>query len=147
MTARDPLAGFAGITAPGSTSENDFYPGSKKKRRAVTGAPVDVWDTFPHVDLTIKGVLTRLYPVGVLADALERKPPAMRKWERLGYLPKARWSTPGRNQHGQKRLYTREQIEGLVEIARDEGLLGENIRNVSATGFPARAAILFKGLK
>lgn len=143
----DALASFADLTPPGDAAEQpDTYPGSKQKRRAVAG-PKDTWAKLPHVELTLRGVLTRFYTVGVLADALERKPPAVRKWERLGYIPETPYRSPGRTKNGQRRLYTRAQIEGLVELAREEGLVGESNRNVSATAFPARAAALFKELQ
>lgn len=148
---RDPLAAFADIEAPGEDDPypNDpqpaHYPGSKKKRRAVSRR-TDPWESFPYMDLTVRGEPRRFYGVGVLAQLLGRKPPAVRKWERLGYIPESRYRSPGRGQHGQRRLYTREQIEGLVELAKEEGLIGDSIRNVSATNFPARAAALFKEL-
>lgn len=149
--SRDPLATFADIAAPTSDDPypddtgSEFYPGSKRKRRAVVGK-VDPWAELPHMDLTVRGEPRRFYGVGVLAQMLGRKPPAVRKWERLGYIPESRYRSPGRGQHGQRRLYTREQIEGLVALAKEEGLIGDSIRNVSATNFPARAAALFKEL-
>lgn len=146
---RDPLASFAEIDSPGTApkkkTDDDFYPGSKRKRRAVAG-PVDPWDDVPYIELKHRGVPTRFYTIGVLADALERKPPAIRKWERLGYLPKPRITTPGRTYHGQQRLYTRELIEGIVKIAGEEGLTGAANRNVSATRFEERVRELFKEL-
>lgn len=147
---RDPLAVFAGVTAPGQAAvvEDDqdvHYPGSRQKRRAVAG-PVDSWADLPHTDLLLDGVSVRFYPVSVLAEKLERKPAAIRKWERLGYLPETPYRSPGRTKNGQRRLYTREQIEGLVELARQQGLIGDDNRNVSATDFPALAVTLFKEL-
>jgi hypothetical protein len=148
---RDPLAGFADITAPRTDApaegddQAEFYPGSKRKRRAVAG-PHDGWAGVPKMVLTVKGKDVTFYTVGVLAEKLERKPPAIRKWERLGYIPFPRFRTPGRTTNGQKRLYTREQIEGMVRIAREEGLIGDYNRNVSATAFPERVRKLFKEL-
>ena len=144
----DPLDLFAGISPPGSMTDNqpDTYPGSSRKRRAVAG-PVDTWADVPYVELTMRGIVKRFYYISVLADMLGRRPPAIRKWERLGYLPDSGYRTPGRNKNGQRRLYTRGQIEGIVEIAREEGLVGESNRNVGNTAFPARAAVLFKQLK
>lgn len=98
------------------------------------------------IELTVRGRLVHFYTVGTLAAALDRKPPAIRKWERLGYIPYSTWRTPGRTEHGQKRLYTREEIEGIVKIAREEGLIGDANRNVSATNFPERVRKLFKEL-
>ncbi len=144
--SRDPLADFAGITAPGEQPvDPTLYPGSKQKRKAVTNpAPRGIWADY--IDLKVRGKTVRFYTIGTLAAALERKPPTIRKWERLGYIPLAEWHTPGRTLHGQKRLYTRPEIEGMVRIADEEGLLGAFNRNVSATNFPARVRKLFKEL-
>lgn len=145
--SRDPLAGFADLAVPKPpAADPDLYPGSKQKRRAVAG-PRDPWADVPHVVLTVKGVDTTFYTLGVLAEMLDRKPPAIRKWERLGYIPQTRWRSPGRTHNGQKRLYTRPQIEGIVKIAAEEGLIGDENRNVSATAFPDRVRKLFKELK
>lgn len=148
---RDPLADFTGIRAPGTTTTaSEHYPGSKKKRRAVTGEPQDWWSQWrPNMeryDLRVKGQDVTFYTIAVLAAALGRKSPALRKWERLGYLPQPRFHTPGRTVHGQRRLYTRELIEGIVRIATEEGLVGDANRNVSATRFEERVRKLFKEL-
>jgi hypothetical protein len=108
--------------------------------------PVDPWEDIPYVELTLRGVPTRFYGVRVLAEKLGRLPAAIRKWERHGYLPETPYRSPGLTTHGQRRMYTRAQIEGLVDIARDEGLLRAR-RHVGTTNFPARAAKLFEELK
>lgn len=148
MTTADPLAAFADLTPPGEARDEQdvHYPGSKQVRRAVAG-PRDPWADTPHFVLTLKGVDTRFYPISVLAEKLERQAPTVRKWERLGYIPPTPYRTPSRDKRGQRRLYTRAQIEGLVAIAREEGITGESNRNVSNTGFPERAAVLFKELQ
>lgn len=152
--SRDALAAFADLTPPGTAApdpethtdgQSVTYPGSKKKRRAVA-VPIDTWADYPFTELLLRGDMVRFYAVGVLSEKLERLPPTIRKWERLGYIPPSDYRSPGRTKAGQRRLYTRAQIEGLVDIAREEGLLGESIRNVSATQFPQRAADLFKEL-
>lgn len=145
MGVKDALAAFDSLG--GEPAEEDVhYPGSKKVRRAVAKPP-DPWDSLPHLDLPYKGETRRFYTVGVLAEKLGRQPQAIRKWERLGYLPMTRYRTNSRRVNGQKRLYTREQIEGIVRIATEEGVIGgETNRNVSATEFPAKVAKLFKSL-
>lgn len=145
------LATEAPEPEPTEQHDPELYPGSKQKRRAVAG-PRDPWDDIKPFTSgkklpTVKGVPTKLYSIAVLAEMLDRKPPAIRKWERLGYIPETRWRSPGRTQNGQRRLYSREQIEGIVKIAQEEGLIGESNRNVSATAFPERVRKLFKELK
>lgn len=151
--SRDPLDSFRELLNPTTAStdeapdsESDYYPGSKRKRRAVSGSK-DPWDHVPHVDLLVRGSPHRFYTVGVLAAALDRKPPSMRKWERLGYLPDSGFRSPSKSVKGQRRLYTKEQIEGVVRIATEEGLMGETNPNIAGTAFPARCAKLFKELK
>lgn len=151
--SRDPLAAFADIKAPVDDEptadvQDEYYPGSKKKRRAVTGK-VDPWGKVPSVTLAYKGAPRTFYSIGVLAEFLNRLPPTVRKWERLGYIPESRYRSVGRGKHGKKRLYTREQIEGLVAIAKEEGLLDDvnTNRNVSSTHFPEKAKRLFEELK
>jgi len=64
------------------------------------------------------------YTVGELARALQRKPGTVRMWEHKGWIPKANYRTPspegeqlpGRESKG-RRLYSREQVEFLVEAA------------------------------
>jgi hypothetical protein len=43
-------------------------------------------------------------------------------------------------------MYTRREIEGLVEIADEERLLGTKRRNPASTHFPQRARALFAQL-
>jgi hypothetical protein len=141
------------------TGIGETFPGSKKRRRPGPGmeaptaelartSPVNrhaKWDDRPVV-YAIKGVNTELFHVGDLAKALYRTAHTMRKWEERGYLPETFIRTPGVNRNGQHRLYTREQVEGLVKIATDEGILDHN-RQVGGTEFPRKARALFAELK
>jgi hypothetical protein len=58
-----------------------------------------------------------------LAAALNRSPVTIRKWERLGHLPIASFRTPGQVREKARRLYSRAQLEIIVSIAYDEGLM------------------------
>jgi len=119
--------------------EARFYPGSKRlipTERVVTKAVVeDAWDAKP-VMLTVKGVKVEFFTVGQLAQAIGRKPASIRKWETLGIIPKARYRTAASDPAKQKRLYTRAQVEGVVKIAQEEGLMA-----VSRAGGLRRGAI------
>lgn len=96
---------------PGSSREIGDRPGSEP---ADWGAP----KTF-----NIAGTPTEFYSVGQLAAALQRSPVTIRKWERLGYLPIATFRTPGQVRQKARRLYSRAQLEIIVQIAHDEGLM------------------------
>ena len=83
--------------------------------------------------------------------ALNRDTNTLREWEGLDYLPPARWRSSPKNegprsQHGRRRLYSREQIEGLQEIARQEGIL-DHSNQIGSTNFPIRARELFARLR
>lgn len=103
------------------------------------------WDAKP-----VKGLDAELFTIGALATALNRKPVTIRKWETNGWLPKARYMLrKGSSIQGQRRLYTREQIEGLVRIAREEHVLDDpkSLRtSIETTRFPERAKALWKEL-
>jgi len=99
----------------------DRYPGSDREigeRRVVEPADWGRPKTF-----NINGTPTEFYSVGQLAAALRRSSVTIRKWERLGYLPIAQFRTPGQVRQKARRLYSRAQLETIVAIAADEGLL------------------------
>lgn len=65
---------------------------------------------------TVNGQQMRLYTIGELASAITRDPITVRKWERYGVIPRARF----RDKQG-RRLYTKEEIDVLVRIVAEEG--------------------------
>jgi hypothetical protein len=86
------------------------------------------WYSNPIVK-TINGRAFDFYTIGQLAEALGLKPVTVRKWETMGWLPRPlvhtpppKWNLPGKRPAG-KRLWTRGQVEGIVRIAREEGML------------------------
>jgi hypothetical protein len=72
----------------------------------------------------------------------------IRKWEREGIIPKSTFQSPGRDDdvRGRRRLYTREQVEGIVRIAHEEGVLVSHQKPIKGTNFTARVIDLFKRL-
>lgn len=141
----DVIAAFAEL------GEN--YPGSTKKRRAVTGsaapdsAEEDRWDSHPLM-IEIDGVEHEFFQIGALAMALGRTSGTVRKWITNGVIPKARYRTSSPDAvRGSRRLWTRAQIEGITRIAREEGLMAHGPCYVSTTEFSARVFELFRVLK
>lgn len=99
----------------------DRYPGSD---REVGDKPeVTLADWGKSKTFNINGQATEFYTVGQLATALRRSSVTIRKWERLGYLPVAQFRTPGQVRQKARRLYSRAQLETIVAIAADEGLM------------------------
>lgn len=133
-----------------------FYPGSTKpivrhqNRNGLhtKAAPSAAdWDHKPR-KYVVAGVETEFFTVGQLAKALGRQPVTIRKWEREGVIPKSTFQSPGRDDdpRGRRRLYTREQIEGMVRIAHEEGVLVSHQKPIKGTEFTARVIDLFKRL-
>lgn len=143
--------------APPEPTEDDptRYPGSKQVRRAVSGVSADPWDSYPHIEMLHNGETKRFYTVGILAKALGKSSQTIRKWENWGYIPRSQYRFPGRSssthhrKEGQRRLYTREQIEGVVSVAYETGVLTTEgkANNVGSSGFPEKVTALFEELK
>lgn len=100
----------------------ECYPGSSRPigDRLEPSAPAD-WGK-PRM-FNINGTSTEFFTVGQLAAALHRSPVTIRKWERLGYIPIAAFRTPGQVRQKARRLYSRAQLEIIVRIAAEEGLM------------------------
>jgi hypothetical protein len=136
---------------------DEFYPGSKMRRDAPRPGPDD-----SGLDLGIpydRGIPDdpemELYTIGVLALALNRDSRTIRTWERLGRIPLAQWNNfvhdagcasdkggdcdcPPMDVRAHRRLYTRTQIEGMVSIAAEEGILENTARHITKTKFTER---------
>jgi hypothetical protein len=135
-----------------------YYPGSKMQAKVygddyespadelLDAADLDEGETF-----LVNGKSVQLYGIGALAAALNRKSVTIRKWETEGFIPVATYSLPGADHRGRRRLYSKDQINGLRGIASDEGLLYPSANNkwksVYATDFKRKATDLFKSLQ
>jgi hypothetical protein len=133
---------------------DEYYPGSTKRIPAKVEPPKPetspkTWDSRPLVR-NVRGVPTELFTIGHLAQALNRRPVTIRKWEANRWLPRAGYVLPGATVHGNRRLYTRAQVEGLIQIARDEHILDDpqSLRTpITTTRFAERAFHLWKDLR
>lgn len=139
------LAGFEDLAT-------EFYPGSRHpiirhpNRVVDAPAPPARWDAKPKI-LKVGGVDTEFFTIGQLGQALGgRKPVTLRKWERLGIIPKPTFRKPSDDPRGQRRLYTRAQVEGMVKIAEEERVLRPHSRPITQTEFTKRVIALFKEL-
>lgn len=96
---------------------------------------------------SVGGTLQEFYFVGQLAKALNRSSVTLRRWESDGTIPTSTYSAPSYSGdiRGRRRIYSREQVEGIVRIAAEEGLL-DPAKRVNSTNFSARVRALFKDL-
>lgn len=134
-----------------------FYPGSKTPRRSYTEQRKPEPEKQADIDLgkprqlRVGTQVVDFYTVGTLALALNRKTVTIRKWEQEGIIPKAQYIRPSDDARGQRRLYTKDQIMGLRELARQEGILypsdGGKWSAVEQTKFRDRSAQLWKELE
>lgn len=131
---------------------NKLFPGSTtpilhKEIREVQEKAIDDWDAKP-LTFMLNGEETEFFAIGQLGRALgNRSPNTLRAWEREGILPKSPYVKPSQDPRGRRRMYTRKMVEGLVDIARQEGVLwpDKGIR-LSDTRFAERAKALFENL-
>jgi hypothetical protein len=109
------------------------YPGRRKpvNRQARAPAPEDtpVWDAKP-VYYMVGGEKREFFLISHLAKALDYSVQSIRAWEAAGVLPRTPFRSPktrrpvagGRSNKG-RRLWTREQVEGIVRIAKRHGVI------------------------
>lgn len=130
----------------------DVYPGTSRPigvphpvQANVGSADTARWDDSP-VYKKISGFYREFFAISHLANALGRSTKTLYKWEAANppLFPRATWIYNGESKNGRRRLYTRRQIEGVLVIAYEEGVLSGTKRFVSHTEFPARCAELFQ---
>jgi hypothetical protein len=136
---------FAGHPEPGKDSEaspppEEYFPGSRVRKddfhsslRALNApeGPAEgqprAWDRNPRIQ-AFKGSNVEFFTIGPLAEALGKKPVTIRAWITKGWLPPARYRTagiPGTRGDAGRRLWMRWQIETIVAVANEIGILRE----------------------
>lgn len=132
-----------------------YYPGSKKTRKVYDDSgPEPVAETEEELDLgrsknyLVGNKVVELFPIGAVARALNRKPVTVRKWESEGVIPNSPFMMRSHDTRGQRRLYSREQIEALRKIAAEEGVLnpsaGGKWKPIEQTQFRTKALKAFR---
>lgn len=131
----------------------DFYPGSARPIVRHPNRDVErrfdkpAWDDRPQV-LKVGGKDMEFFTIGQLAEALGgRRPVTIRKWERTGVIPKPTYRKPSEDPRGQRRLYSRAQVEGIIRISEEEGVRQPYARTIADTEFTAKVTQLFRDLQ
>lgn len=114
----------------------EFIPGSKVKleddrKRRTSKKPRKPkptgWDRAPiRRRLPGRSEEIEFFTIMALCEALGKSPVTIRKWIAKGWLPKARYRLPsaeGPTSLGGKRLWSRAEVEGILKIAREEGII------------------------
>ena len=149
---------------PSFADLDEYYPGSRRKRRESRQARQErliveraeakeneSWDARPwkkHVKFKDgREADVELFPIGALAKSLHRDSVTVRAWIRKGWLPHAMFQTKplaGTRGDAGRRLWSRAQIEGIAQIAKEEGLLNENPPRIQRTKFTQRVMAAWK---
>jgi len=120
------------------SSVDPYYPGSKRKRKAVAEKPATMdtpeapeWDARVYKKTLPNGTDVEMFTLGSLAQALGRPIITLRLWETMGYLPSAPYRLSDKvDKHGDirkgRKLYSRAMVEAAVEIFTRHGILGLN---------------------
>jgi hypothetical protein len=117
-------------------SLDEFYPGSKKKRRPINpeverkkrqAKDLEAWDAKPQIKTLGSGNKVELFSAGTFGNALGRPLVTIRLWERKGYIPRAPYRLKSIIVDGKKkpgwRMYSRAMIESAIESFQSRGLL------------------------
>ena len=132
------------------------YPGKRppvnRPNTTKASAPdPDPWDAKPAIYIH-NGQSAEFFTIGHLAKALNRSPVTIRSWEKKGLLPKSLYRSPApkvstiNGPPKGKRLWTRAQIEGLLQIATEENCIIDANQSTPTQQFTVRVAQLFKNL-
>lgn len=115
-------------------SLDDYYPGSKRKRREPdpnakprTVSTPTAWNADPQVKTLPNGKVLELFSAGAMALALGRPLVTLRLWERKGYIPRAPYRLKSMIVNGVKkpgwRMYSKAIVEATIESFQSRGLL------------------------
>lgn len=130
------------------------YPGRRKPKNrgeaATAPPPRAAWDAKPLI-YNVDGKAQEFFIIGHLAKALDYSVQSIRAWEDKGLLPRSPYRSPrtarpvagGRSNKG-KRLWTREQIEGIVRLANKHKVILN--KKPPTAAFAKDVAALFNSL-
>ena len=113
--------------------DDEFYPGSKRKRTAPVVKEPEVtldahWDSRPYKKPLPNGIELEMFTIGALAAALGRPVITIRTWIKEGYLPQSPYRLPTKKNvngedHKGRRLYSRAMVEKAIELFTSAGLI------------------------
>jgi len=147
----DTIKEFEGLDYPGKRE-----PVNRGKRKAVPDTPV--WDERP-VHYLVGGERQEFFTISHLSKALEYSQQSIRAWEAQGLLARTPFRSPrtkgmvaaGRSNKG-KRLWTREQIEGIIRIAKKHRVIfpiksnGKEVKRAPTPAFAVEVGEFFSTL-
>lgn len=151
MSDPDPLMEhFADLEEPGQAPHPGKRPPINRANGVSDTTDTQVWDEKPTFYL-FGGVEREFFTISQLAMALGRSVVTIRSWEHKGLLPKTPYRSPrpkGEMLPGVvpkgMRLWTRDQILGILRIASEEGVIVNG--KPPTKHFSDRVLDMFRGL-
>ena len=141
----DPLERFSDLEQP--------YPGRRKpvnRERRPVSPDSELWDAKP-ITYVVDGEKREFFLIRHLALALGYSVQSVRAWEAAGLMPNSGYRSPrakapmaaGRSDRGH-RLWTRDQIDGILRLAKKHGVILN--RKAPTPAFARDVAKLFNEL-
>lgn len=127
------------------TSLRHFLPGAEPPREETAPEDTDD-DILGRPAVPGGGGTPDLYRISSLAAALRRSPGTIRDWERAGIIPRG-YVLNDESRNGRRRLYSRQQILMLRQLAAECGILDDHRATVKGSEFSRLAFILFDRLR
>ena len=127
----------------------ELYPGSRVRRQTVPAArPPAVEEELlgPGTVMTVRGREVEFYTIGQVARAINRRSGTLRTWELNGVIPPSGYVKRGRDQRGDRRLYSRAQATGIIRLAKECGVMDADSRR-PLHDFKDKVWALFNELK
>lgn len=122
LTKDDWLSSFDSLDYPGRRK-----PANRTEKKQETAS--EDWYAKP-LKFMVNGEMREFFTIGHLAKATGYSVQSIRAWENTHLLPKSRYRTPSPKMSRSpehivkgRRLWTREQIEGILRIAKEEGVI------------------------
>lgn len=131
------------------TELDQYYPGSRERRQTVPASrPSAVEEDLLGTGtiMVLRGREVEFFTIGQVARAIGRKAGTLRAWEDKGVLPPSGYQKPSKDPRGIRRLYTRQQAEGIVRFAKECGVMDAGSRR-PLDQFKAKVWALFNELK
>ena len=131
---------------------DQYYPGSRERRQTVPASRPSAIDDFVEDPLgagkfmLLAGREVEFFTIGQVARAINRKAGTLRTWEANGVLPESGYIKRGKDPRGDRRLYSRDQAEGIVRLAKASGIMDADSRR-PLHDFSAWVWALFNELK
>lgn len=104
----------------------EYYPGSRRKIEVPLPKKQEVsaaqWDAMPFKKW-IGTKQVELFTIKALCLGLGRPAVTVRLWIRQGHLPQAPFKLPDKNGIRGRRMYSREHVAALLEVAYRHGIV------------------------